>query len=623
VSVKELRPFVDILRVLFATDDPPAAPREREYLPELVIAFTKPQGADNSDVVRTVGEKLTVHGWSVQVIEITKLLANFATFVSETTPPTEEGEAPPIPRLFDPSREGYEKTLQLMQWGDDLRRTMTSWEMARFAVAAISVERADIQAKSFQMERKGVAYLIKNLMHPTEVSFLRSIYKQRFFLFATHQAEDERLQNLVEDFSKHPGEGREPADEAEMLIRIDSGDRPASIPQAFPWDYGVTANSLNINDTFHRADAFVGYNEFEATVGRWSQQVFGYPWGTPTVDEYGMSVAYAASKMSASLGRPVGAAIVAGDSVLANGWNDIAQPFGGLSRFGSDPSLQEHNLVPPVDSSDENRIETVHELLNRLFDPIWDDVYDQDGPQDGVKLLPAQKELYDWLKAMRDASRAHQKPITKEMVNVMASLRPLLSSRVFSLIEYGRSVHAEMAAITDAARRGCAVHGATMYITTFPCHECARNIVAAGIRRVVFVEPYGKSLAETLYKDAIQNRAHTAVIDERKVTFEPFTGLSPSRFDELFSSVRRKYGLKEATEAQEGDARVGQRINWDAGSAELRPSLKGYLEDTLLEETYLFEKSRRLAEDAAAKSLRRHLQKAFPQAVRELKTKAG
>ena len=47
------------------------------------------------------------------------------------------------------------------------------------------------------------------------------------------------------------------------------------------------------------------------------------------------------------------------------------------------------------------------------------------------------------------------------------------------LTEYGRAVHAEMDALLDAARRGVAVQGATLYVSTFPCHSCARHVIAA------------------------------------------------------------------------------------------------------------------------------------------------
>ena len=81
---------------------------------------------------------------------------------------------------------------------------------------------------------------------------------------------------------------------------------------------------------------------------------------------------------------------------------------------------------------------------------------------------------------------------------------PLLKGiRIMQPLEYGRAVHAEMAAIVEAAVRGVPIRGGTLYTTTFPCHECARHIIAAGIARVVFIEPYPKSLAAQLHDDSI------------------------------------------------------------------------------------------------------------------------
>jgi len=65
------------------------------------------------------------------------------------------------------------------------------------------------------------------------------------------------------------------------------------------------------------------------------------------------------------------------------------------------------------------------------------------------------------------------------------------------------SENPETAALTDTARRGVSVSAGTMYVTTFPCHLCARMIVAAGIKRLVYIEPYAKSLALQLYPDSI------------------------------------------------------------------------------------------------------------------------
>lgn len=49
--------------------------------------------------------------------------------------------------------------------------------------------------------------------------------------------------------------------------------------------------------------------------------------------------------------------------------------------------------------------------------------------------------------------------------------------------------HAELNAITNAARVGVPLEGCTMYVTHPPCMDCARAIVQAGIKRVVTVRP--------------------------------------------------------------------------------------------------------------------------------------
>ena len=53
-----------------------------------------------------------------------------------------------------------------------------------------------------------------------------------------------------------------------------------------------------------------------------------------------------------------------------------------------------------------------------------------------------------------------------------------------------RTAHAEMNAITNAAKRGVAIEGATMYTWMTPCINCAMAIVNAGITRVVCVRKY-------------------------------------------------------------------------------------------------------------------------------------
>ena len=63
-------------------------------------------------------------------------------------------------------------------------------------------------------------------------------------------------------------------------------------------------------------------------------------------------------------------------------------------------------------------------------------------------------------------------------------------------------LHAEANAITKVAKAGNSSEGATLYITTSPCIECAKLIIQSGIERVVYSEEYRKSEGIELLKRA-------------------------------------------------------------------------------------------------------------------------
>lgn len=52
------------------------------------------------------------------------------------------------------------------------------------------------------------------------------------------------------------------------------------------------------------------------------------------------------------------------------------------------------------------------------------------------------------------------------------------------------TVHGEVNAIADAARRGVSTEGATLYCNTMPCWNCFKTIVSAGITEIVFRDEY-------------------------------------------------------------------------------------------------------------------------------------
>jgi dCMP deaminase len=61
-------------------------------------------------------------------------------------------------------------------------------------------------------------------------------------------------------------------------------------------------------------------------------------------------------------------------------------------------------------------------------------------------------------------------------------------------------IHAEMNAIIWAARKGISIEGATIYVTLEPCSECSKNLIASGIKRIVYAKAYEQANSEVVSK---------------------------------------------------------------------------------------------------------------------------
>ena len=138
----------------------------------------------------------------------------------------------------------------------------------------------------------------------------------------------------------------------------------------------------------------------------------------------------------------------------------------------------------------------------------------------------------------------------------------LKDTRLDDLTEFGRVVHGEMHALLDAARRGVSTNGATLYCTTFPCHNCAKHIVAAGIKEVRYIAPYPKSLAEDLHPESIVVEPDGPT--PRRVRFVPFKGISPAIYAPLF--------VKTGSKRRKED---GTPVVFDARAADPKPVPRG------------------------------------------------
>jgi deoxycytidylate deaminase len=239
----------------------------------------------------------------------------------------------------------------------------------------------------------------------------------------------------------------------------------------------------------------------ESSIGRFIELLFGHQFHTPTRDEYAMFLAHGAALRSADLGRQVGAAITSDNGdVLAVGCNDVPKFGGGVYWPEDQDDFRDFRVGQ--DSSVLFRQDLVTQFLMQLKE---------------AKLLASH------------ALRVRPEALTRQLLRN----KQFKESIANSIIEFGRSVHAEMVAISAAAHRGISLHGGSLYSTTFPCHLCARHIVASGLNRLIYIAPYPKSVAERLYPDSIAVDPTERI--KGKVIFQPFVGVAPASYMELFN----------------------------------------------------------------------------------------
>jgi deoxycytidylate deaminase len=116
-------------------------------------------------------------------------------------------------------------------------------------------------------------------------------------------------------------------------------------------------------------------------------------------------------------------------------------------------------------------------------------------------------------------------------------LKRVRKTRIGQLIEFSRAVHAEMDALLAAARSGAKTVDTRLFVTTFPCHNCARHIVSAGVVEVQYIEPYLKSQAIPLHGDEA-GKTLAANGATPNVLFRPFIGVAPRLYRRAFLKDR-------------------------------------------------------------------------------------
>lgn len=457
---------------------------------EIFIGVVAPVGVDYGVAVELIEQRLRALTFHVERIKLSRLIP----------------AVPGIPAVTDVFED--QRIWTLMRAGNEARvRLDDGAALAKLAVLEIQRYRERISGGATKITRS-TAYIFLSLKNPEEIKFLRETYGDAFVAVSLYEPREERVTSLAHKIanSKQSSDLDSYRGAAEEIVRADEKDGEKQ--------------GQRVSDSFAEGDFFVGTTSRDAAreaINRFVDILFGHPFHTPTVDEYGMFLAWGVSLRSADLSRQVGAAICDhSGNLIAVGCNDVPRAGGGQYWPGVNDA---RDFQRGYDSSAREKKRLVGEIVEKLREAGW---------------LAGDKA------AMPQESRLNA------LIGAVAE--PVLGEvGINNLLEYGRIVHAEMAAIADAARRGLSLQDSTLYTTTFPCHVCARHIVAAGIKRVVYVEPYPKSRAKDLHDDSIC--VDSPLLVENKVTFQPFTGIAPRRYGSMFQMVKRKHKDGVAAEA--------------------------------------------------------------------------
>lgn len=467
--------------------------------PELVFGLIAPIGVDLDLVSNELESALKQLKYNAHSIRLTTLMRD-------------------VPVDLNVADQPYIKSYtDRIAYANEVRRLLGDEALAILAVSAIRSFRAQVRTGTSPSQRSlshsengereeelplpSQAYIVRQLKRPEEVSLLRGVYGRQFILVAAYAPETMRVRRLIEQertSTRGLVQESELEIEAKSLVSQDSKEVQ-------------DIHGQNVRDAFPLADVFIDASSrprCEATVRRFIRLLFGSNEITPTRTEYGMYLAKSASLRSSDLSRQVGAAVFrSSGEVLTLGCNEVPKAGGGT--YWADDPTDGRDFVLGYDPNERSKGEVLVDLLHRLKSSCHLSIELQE--------MESATDVADFL-LQHDNSN------------------PVAESKVMDLLEFGRIIHAEMSAICDASRKGISLEDSTLFCTAFPCHICAKHIVAAGITSVVYLEPYPKSYAAYLHSDSI-----TLDSEDGKVNFKPFLGVSPFRYRDLFEKGRRKY----------------------------------------------------------------------------------
>src|ERR1035437_1358191 len=462
---------------------------------EIIFAVVGGAGSGTSVITNTLQSILIEAGIDAPILKASKVIRDWA-----------KRNRKPIPL-------DQLKTLQsretLQDYGDEMRAGVGTGKPDYSAVALglileIQRTRAEKVGVPFEPGKEVFpngtprAYILDSIRHPAEVHLLRQVYGDAFVLIGVvcdQSKREERMRLKYDDAG---------AGNARKFMGRDNADEGKKHGQ-------------HVGDAFHLSDFFVDNTNDRETATSTSNRdwkanedlsrlvkiVSGTHLERPRLPETAMYHAFSTQMQSACLSRQVGAALVdRNGNVVATGANEVPKAGGGV--YGESADIDPHDARCAFFENPDHRFCRNTREQNTIV-----------------------SELIETLENLKIAKEVDRDVLAQE----------LRRTRIGGLLEFSRAVHAEMDALLSAARKGVALEVTRLFVTTYPCHYCARHIVTAGVDEVQYIEPYPKSQALKLHQDAITTEGRGWKPPSEggtHVLFHPFTGVSPRLYRRAF-----------------------------------------------------------------------------------------
>ncbi len=452
---------------------------ERLEFPEIYLGIVAPVGVDTKPTIEAIQQYFDNNDYEVIFIKITDYFKRIKRSLNID-----------IPLYKTPTDK---RIRSYIQFGNRVRELFNDNSiLASYAIFQIIEARESRFISTQRISYQKRVYIINQFKRPEELELFRRVYGRIFFQISVYSKKDSRVNYLSHKIAheRNSADQSETRSIASTIIALDENEKTNRFGQ-------------RLSKIFHDADVVIdadsiGRDSIKKQVFRFLELLFSSNSLSPTKLEYGMFAAKAAALRTLDLSRQVGAAIFnSTGEIVSMGSNEVPKAGGGTYWSDEEP-YDAREYTRGEDSNDARK----REILNELY-----------------SALDVSVSFDDFVKSDK-----------------------ISESQFMDALEYGRIVHAEMSAISDAARLGRSTRGATLYCTTFPCHMCAKHIVASGIEQVIFLEPYPKSLASDLHPDSIrvEGGARGYFDEYRSVDFVHFHGITPRRYRELFERGGRK-----------------------------------------------------------------------------------